>query len=190
MLIPKFLFSGEKMSLQLPQIKKILFTTDLSQQTRHAFTYAAGLAHQYSATLTILYVMEDIPVPQSTNLQAFIGRDRWKELQQSHEQQIQQALIGKKREGLLVREALGDMVTATQKELPEKDLRSEEIVVTQGDPVDCISQEAEARQVDLIIMGYHPRGRIGDAIMGSVSRSVLRRSKIPVLLVPLPDPSV
>jgi nucleotide-binding universal stress UspA family protein len=26
--------------------------------------------------------------------------------------------------------------------------------------------------------------------MGSVSRSVLRRSKIPVLLVPLPDPDV
>jgi nucleotide-binding universal stress UspA family protein len=178
------------MSLQLPQIKKILFTTDLSQQTRHAFNYAAGLAHQYGATLTILYVMEDIPAPQSANLQAFIGGDRWKELQKSQEQHVQQVLIGKKREGVLIREALGDMVTATQRELLDKGLRSEEIVVTQGDPVDCISQEAEARQVDLIIMGYHPRGRIGEAIMGSISRSVLRRSKIPVLLVPLPDPSV
>lgn len=178
------------MSLQLPQIKKILFTTDLSQQTRHAFNYAAGLAHQYGATLTILYVMEDIPVPQSANLQAFIGGDRWKELQKSQELHVQQVLIGKKREGAMIREALGDMVTATQEELPGKTLRSEEIVVTQGDPVDCISQEAEARQVDLVIMGYHPRGRIGEAIMGSVSRSVLRRSKIPVLLVPLPDPSV
>lgn len=178
------------MSLQLPQIKRILFTTDLSQQTRHAFNYAAGLAHQYGATLTILYVMEDIPVPQSANLQAFIGGDRWKELQKSQEQHVQQVLIGKKREGAMIREALGDMVAATQKELSEKNLRSEEIVVTQGDPVDCISQEAEARQVDLIIMGYHPRGRLGEAIMGSVSRSVLRRSKIPVLLVPLPDPGV
>jgi len=26
----------------IPQIKKILFTTDLSQQTRHAFNYAVG----------------------------------------------------------------------------------------------------------------------------------------------------
>jgi len=178
------------MSLQLPQIKKILFTTDLSRQTRHAFSYAAELAHQYGATLTILYVMEDIPVPQSANLQAFIGRDRWRELQQSYEQQIQQALIGKRREGTLIRKALGDMMTAAQKELPEKNLRSEEIVVTQGDTVDCISQEAEARQVDLIIMGYHPRGRLGEAIIGSVSRSVLRRSKIPVLLVPLPEVEV
>ena len=175
------------MSLPLPQIKKILFTTDLTRQTRHAFNYAAGLARQYGATLTILYVMEDIPVPQSANLRAFIGSDRWSELQKSYEQQIQQVLIGKKREGALIREALGDMITAAQKELPEKNLQPEEIVVTQGDPVDCISQEAEARQVDLIIMGYHPRGRLGEAIVGSVSRSVLRRSKVPVLLVPLPE---
>ena len=110
------------MSLQLPQIKKILFTTDLSQQTRHAFNYAAGLAHQYGATLTILYVMEDISGSQSAHLRAFIGSERWKELKNSYEQQIQQVLIGKRREGAMIREALGDMFTAAQKELPEKNL--------------------------------------------------------------------
>ena len=178
------------MSLQLPKIKKILFTTDLSSQTRHAFGYAAALAHQYGATLTILYVMEDVPVPQSANLRAFIGTDRWQELEKSNVDHIQQVLIGKKREGALIREALGDMITATQKELQEKNLRSEEVVVTQGDTVDCICQEAEARQVDLIIMGYHPRGRLEEAIIGSVSRSVLRRSRVPVLLVPLPEPVI
>jgi len=68
------------MSLQFPQIKKILFTTDLSQQTRHAFNYAAGLAHQYGATLTILYVMEDLSGSQNAHLKAFIGSERWEEL--------------------------------------------------------------------------------------------------------------
>jgi len=175
------------MSLQIPQIKKILFTTDLTQQTRYAFNYAAAMAYQYGATLTILYVMEDISGSQSANLRAFIGSERWKELEKSQEQHIQQILIGKKREGAVIRETLGDMLAATRKELPEKNLQSDEIVVTQGDTVDCITQEAEARQVDLIIMGYNPRGRLGEAIIGSVSRSVLRRSKVPVLLVPLPD---
>lgn len=173
--------------MQVHKIKRILFTTDLSQQTRHAFNYAAGLAHQYGATLTILYVMEDISGSQSAHLKAFIGSERWKDLEKSQEQHIQQVLIGKKREGAMIREALGEMFTAAQKGLPEKKLQSDEIVVTQGDPVDCIAHEAEARQVDLIIMGYHPRGRLGEAIIGSVSRSVLRRSKVPVLLVPLPE---
>ncbi len=178
------------MSPPLAQIKKILFTTDLTPQTQHAFNHAIGLAHQYGATLTILYVMADIPAAESANLRAFIGSDRWRELQKSQEEHAQKILIGKKREGVLIREALGDMFTAAQQQLPGKGLQPEEIVVTQGHPVDGISQEAEARQADLIIMGYHPRGRIGEAIIGSVSRSVLRRSKVPVLLVPLPDPEV
>lgn len=178
------------MSLPVPQIRKILFTTDLSQQARHAFAYAAGVARQYGATLTILYVMEDLPASQSANLRAFIGSDRWDELQTSYEQQTRQILIGKKREGALIREALGEMASTTQKGFPERTAEPEEVVVTQGDAVDCICQEAEARQIDLIIMGYHPRGRIEEAIFGSVSRSVLRRSRVPVLLVPLPEPEI
>jgi nucleotide-binding universal stress UspA family protein len=171
----------------IPQIQKILFTTDLSRQTRHAFNYAVGLANQYGANLTILYVMEDISPTQSANLQGFIGEERWEELRQSHEQEVRQMLIGKKREGVMIREALGEMFTAAQKDLREKNLRSDEIVVTQGDAVDCILAEADGRQVDLIVMGYHPRGRLEEAIVGSVSRSVLRRAKMPVLLIRLPE---
>ncbi len=171
----------------IPQIKKILFTTDLSHQTRHAFNYAVGIANQFGASLAILYVMEDVSPAQSAQLQGFIGDERWEELRQSHEQEIRQVLIGKKREGSLIREALGEMVTEAQKDLHERNLRSDEIVVTQGDAVDCILTEAEARQVDLIVMGYHSRGRLEEAIVGSVSRSVLRRTKVPVLLVRLPE---
>jgi nucleotide-binding universal stress UspA family protein len=36
-------------------------------------------------------------------------------------------------------------------------------------------------------MGYHARGRLEEAIVGSVSRSVLRRTRVPVLLVRLPE---
>jgi nucleotide-binding universal stress UspA family protein len=171
----------------IPPIKKILFTTDLSKQTRHAFNYAVGLANQYGASLAILYVMEDVSPTQSASLQGFIGDERWKELRQSHEQEIRQILIGKKREGSMIREALGEMFAAAQKDLREKNLRSDDIVVTQGDAVDCILAEAEGRQVDLIVMGYHARGRLEEAIVGSVSRSVLRRANVPVLLVRLPE---
>jgi len=172
----------------IPQIKKILFTTDLSQQTRHAFNYAMGLASQYGASLTILYVMEDVSLPQSTQLQSFFGDKRWEELRKSHEQEARQVLIGKKREGVMIREALGELLTAAQKDLHEKNQRSDEIVVIQGETVDCIMAEAEGRQVDLIVMGYHPRGRLEEAIVGSVRNSVLRRAHVPVLLVRLPEP--
>ena len=139
-----------------------------------------------TAPASILYVMEDVSPTQSASLQGFIGDERWKELRQSHEQEIRQILIGKKREGSMIREALGEMFAAAQKDLREKNLRSDDIVVTQGDAVDCILAEAEGRQVDLIVMGYHG-GRLEEAIVGSVSRSVLRRANVPVLLVRLPE---
>jgi nucleotide-binding universal stress UspA family protein len=171
----------------VPEIKKILFTTDLSKQTRYAFDYAISLAGHYGASLTILYVMEDLSPSQSASLQGFIGDERWEDLRQSHEQEVRQILIGKKKEGRMIREALGEMLAATQKDFKVPAALAEEIVVTQGDAVDCILQEVEARACDLIVMGYHPRGRLEEAIIGSVSRSVLRRSKVPVLLVRLPE---
>jgi len=43
----------------VPQIKKILYATDLSENARYAFAYAASLANQYGAGVTILHVLED-----------------------------------------------------------------------------------------------------------------------------------
>ena len=40
----------------IPEIKKILYTTDLSQNARYAFGYAASLANRYDAGITILHV--------------------------------------------------------------------------------------------------------------------------------------
>ncbi len=37
----------------VPEIKKILFATDLSKNARHAFNYAVSAAHSYGATITI-----------------------------------------------------------------------------------------------------------------------------------------
>ena len=58
----------------IPKIKKILFTTDLSKQTHHAFNYAMGLAIQYGAGLTILFVMEDTPQVKSQDFEDFLGK--------------------------------------------------------------------------------------------------------------------
>jgi nucleotide-binding universal stress UspA family protein len=169
-----------------PQIKKILFTTDLSSEASHAFTYALGLAAQYQARLKILYVMEDAPQVHSQDFIDFLGRERWAEVRQAHEQEIRQLLIGKKREAVLIRQALEEMVSAARKDAGAERSEADEIVVTQGDVVGSIVQEIEAGDIDLLVMGYHARGRIEETLTGSVSRSVLRKVTVPVLLVKLP----
>ena len=169
-----------------PEIKKILFATDLSQNSRHAFNYAVSAADKYGATITILHVMEEISPSANIHLKSFIGEEGWQELQKSHEQEARQILIGKKKEGAMIREALNEFCEEAQKDFAQCEILTDEIVVAKGNVVDEILDETHARGIDLIVMGYHSRGKLEEAMVGSTTRRVLRRSRIPVFLVRLP----
>ncbi|TAM78717.1 MAG: universal stress protein [Acidobacteria bacterium] len=43
------------------QLKKLLFSTDFSEYSSRALTYALSLAMEYNAELTLLHVLEDVP---------------------------------------------------------------------------------------------------------------------------------
>ena len=52
-----------------------------------------------------------------------------------------------------------------------------------GSPGDCIGQVAEAGGYDLVMMGSHGQGALGNLVMGSVATKVLARCTVPVLIV-------
>ena len=82
----------------IPEIKKILFTTDLSKNAKDAFSYALALASRHCADVILLHVLEDYSSsPRSIHLKSFLGEKRWEELKKSHENEARQILIGKKR---------------------------------------------------------------------------------------------
>jgi nucleotide-binding universal stress UspA family protein len=171
----------------VPDIKKILFTTDLSKESRQAFDYAVSLADRYGASITILHVIEEVAAPASTYLRDFLGDERWQQIKDSHEQEARQILIGKRREGGMIREALGEFAEQAKAELGQTGIAMDEIVVAHGNVVEELLQESERRNCDLIVMGYHARGRLEEAVVGSTTRRVLRRSNIPVFLVRLAE---
>jgi len=182
--------SGKETIMELPSvsIKKILYTTDLSESARFAFAYAASLAEKYGAEITILHVlMEDAKM--ESGIVGYIGEDRWKKIKDQNAQEARQALIGKKRENIDIRyglEHFAENMAANLENPPEKSL-TDEVVIRRGNPVDQIIEVAEQRNPDLIVMGTHGHGIIADAMMGSTARRVIRRSKIPVLVIRLPD---
>ncbi len=171
----------------VPEIKKILFATDLSKISRHAFNYAISAADRYGATITILHVMEEVSPSANVHLKSFIGEESWQVLQESHEQEARQILIGKRKEGAMIREALHEFCEQVQKDFRQCQIVTDEIIVTKGNVVAEIIAETQNRGIDLIVMGYHGRGKLEEAVIGSTTRRVLRRSKIPVLLIRLPD---
>ena len=59
------------------------------------------------------------------------------------------------------------------------------IHVIEDNPASAIIDLATELSVDLIIMGTHDKGLLHNFV-GSVAKKVLSRSKIPMLIVPLP----
>lgn len=52
-----------------------------------------------------------------------------------------------------------------------------------GHPGETISKFAEAGKFDLVMMGSHGHGTLGNLVMGSVATQVLAHCKVPLLLV-------
>ncbi len=171
----------------IPDIKKILFTTDLTQHAHHAYDYAMSVAGRYGASITILYVMEEPSHSYSNQIKDFLGEERWQGVQDSHEEHARQILIGKRREAAMIKDALGEFTEEARKNLEEVKSVEAEVVVTSGNVVDEILSEAQSRESDLIVMGYHVRGKLGEAILGSTTRRILRRSHVPVMMVRMPE---
>ena len=60
-------------------------------------------------------------------------------------------------------------------------------LLIRGPIVETILQQAERIDADLLIVGSHGFGALYDLLVGSASRGVLKRSEIPVLVVPIKD---
>ena len=169
----------------VPEIKKILFTTDLTKESQKAFAYAVSLAKHYNASITILHVMEEASFSTGTKFEDLLGQEKWKQLKEMHEQQARQVLIGKQKEATFIGEALGNFCEEAQDRMGCFGV--DDVVVTKGGVVDGIINEAQSRQCDVIVMGYHIRGKLEETLAGTRARKVLRRSKIPIFMVCISD---
>lgn len=59
-------------------------------------------------------------------------------------------------------------------------------LLIQGPTVETILGQGTKLDASLLIVGSHGRGKTYDVVVGSISTEVIRRSKIPVLVVPSP----
>ena len=161
----------------IPEINKILYTTDLSKNARHAFSYAASIANRYDAGITILHVLEDISPTTESLVTNIIGEEEWGRLRTRNEKEVLDKLQSR----------LTKFCDDVQAELPACPFITDNIIVKIGNPVDEILQEAENKGYDMVVMGAHGHSALANALMGSTSRRVIRRCKTPVLVVRLPE---
>jgi nucleotide-binding universal stress UspA family protein len=160
----------------IPQIKKILYATDLSKNSVYAYRYAMNMAEKYNAEIVILHVIEPIPPQVKHYVSIYVNETRWEEkIKTEQEMAIEQ--IKKRLQEFCKRESQDD---------PRCLLLVSRILVQPGHPIEEILKAAEEEACEIIIIGTHGKGFLKQTFLGSVARSVLDRSQKPVFIIPLP----
>ena len=142
------------------ELSRIVAATDLSESSTHAVKTAVDIARQFSATLTLVHVVDPPIVPP-----------QWQHLlEESDEKRMVDA-----RTRL---DALTDEYC---------DARACDAVVSVGRPADVIGSLAQDRRAQLIVMGLNSdQGRFA-ARPGSIAYRVVSSAIMPVLVVPAVD---
>ena len=175
------------MKLPKVEVKKILYATDLSENARYAFAYAVSLADLYNAAITFIHVLPEVPDLIDKSVIGYISEDRWEEIKSQNVDEAREALIGKRRDHLVLKDALHQFSENVKASHEGDGFVTDDIIVERGNPVEQILKQVEEKNCDLIVMGTHGQGKLADAMMGSTARRVLRRSVKPVLVVRLPE---
>ena len=160
----------------IAKIQKILYATDLSDNSVYAFHYAINFAKSHDAGIIILHVFEQFPATQRMQLSLYLDEGQRKKIL---EENITDKMdrIRKRLKVFCDRELKGD---------PECADRVVSIEVCEGDPADEILRKVDELECDAIIMGTHGKGIIRHTFLGSVTKKVLRRVRKPVFIIPLP----
>jgi nucleotide-binding universal stress UspA family protein len=149
----------------------------MSDTSNYAFSYAASLANRYDALITIIHVLKN-PMPTSENLVTnVLGEKKWLETLDSKKTMVVEN----------IRSRLEKFCDETKTEMSSCPFLMKEVIAKIGNPVEAILEEINDQNYDLVVMGAHGHGTLAGALMGSVSRRVLRRSQTPVLVVRLPE---
>jgi nucleotide-binding universal stress UspA family protein len=160
----------------IPEIRKILYTTDLSDNSAYVFRYGINSAKKHNAHITILHVIEALPTMARALVETHLGEDK-------HHRIIEETVDAIKDK---IRKRLKLFCETELKDEPECAERVDAIEVCEGFPPDVILKKADELGCDAIIMGTHGKGVMEHTFLGSTAQRVLRRTRKPVFVIPLP----
>ena len=141
---------------------KLLVAVDFSDPTDLILRVAGRLARSLEAFVWIVHVAE--PEPD------FVGYDAGPEVVR---EQVAKELRDEHRH-----------LQEYADKLREAGVEAKAILV-QGPTVEALLEMAEKQESDLIIVGSHGRSMVGEMLLGSVSKGLIRAGRCPVTVVPV-----
>jgi nucleotide-binding universal stress UspA family protein len=152
-------------------MKKILIAIDYNPTARNIAETGYSLAKSMNAEVTLLHVVADYTYYSSLDYSPILGFDSFSNL------------------GALQTNTVVELQNAAQDYLKKmkKSLNDDAIktMVKDGDTGDAIIDAATESGIDIIVLGTHSRRGLDKILMGSVAEKVLRRSTVPLFIIPV-----
>ena len=148
-------------------IHRILIAVDDSSYSEQAVNYGVLLAKNLDSKITLVHV-DEIPISSPYSADPLLNESPAMIPELMHIQEEASKLLFKK-----IKEQHGDVVEMST-------------VTKIGRAQDEILSVADDCKADMIILGTHGRTGFDHFISGSVSESVARKAKCPVLIIPNP----
>ena len=160
-----------------PDINKILCCIAMGPNSEWVMLHALQEAGVHGAQVHVLHIIPAYDAAMATPIVSFMGEDKFRQLVKEHKDETTAAIKNEIQE---LKERI------IEEHLDESVDRIHDIHVFEGDPELEILHMADELEVDMIVMGTHSKGLTQYTFMGSVARKVLKRGRVPMLLVPPP----
>ena len=144
-------------------LRRILYATDLSDDSEPGLAFAIRLARELDARLTVTHVVE----PINTSLLSTEMATHFSEFSVNIRAEAEERL-----NRFVALQSDGTVPTTT--------------VLAEGFPVETINKIAARCKADLIVINLQSRGLLDRALLGSTAERVIRTATVPVLSLPLP----
>lgn len=157
----------------LPEIKTVLYASDLGKNTRPAMRLAASIAKQHNARVVYLHVLE----PLADTARALVGAYYSDEdIDAKYQESLESThSYMERRIASFHQEEMGDVEAPFETAVVVKSGQIEEVILAVANDV----------KADMIVMGSRTHSMMGRMMMGSSATKIVHTSTIPVLVVPL-----
>ena len=156
------------------KIKKMLFATDLSSVAEHAFKYAALLADALDAEVTVLHVLEKLRPNAELMLSAILDYDNLEELRAAAKPSLMER----------IRKHISGLCEDAVCRVSGCGFDPDRVIIEPGESVGISLKHIVSKRFDLLVMGSRGHGVVEEFLIGGTTHKVLRKTTVPVLVVP------
>ena len=144
------------------ELKRILYATDLPDNSSNGLRYAIELARTLRAALTVLHAVDHANVIYWAGATAGYLQEQLTKLVHERRRALRELVAHEGSAGMEI-----------------------ETLVVEGKPFEKILSVAEERGIDIIVLNLQSKGMLERAFIGSTAERVVRLAHIPVLSVPV-----